>query len=139
MKTEKMKKLVTNLLEKTDYVMHIKNLKQALNHELILKKDYLVIKFNKNNWLKLYIYWYKYSAKTKTKKKKKLRRICLGWWIMQFFWKSMENMRKHRDYQVVTAETRRNNLVSQPNYRITKYFAENLLTVELRKNSSIKK
>ena len=56
MKTEKMKKLVTNLLEKTDYVMHIKNLKQALNHELILKKDYLVIKFNKNNWLKLYIY-----------------------------------------------------------------------------------
>ena len=56
MKTEKMKKLVTNLLEKTDYVMHIKNLKQALNHEFILKKDYLVIKFNKNNWLKLYIY-----------------------------------------------------------------------------------
>ena len=55
MKTEKMKKLVTNLLEKTDYVMHIKNLKQALNHEFILKKDYLVIKFNKNNWLKLYI------------------------------------------------------------------------------------
>ena len=48
-------------------------------------------------------------------------------------------MKKHRDYQLVTAETRRNDLVSQPNYRITKYFAENLLTVELRKNSSIKK
>ena len=51
----------------------------------------------------------------------------------------MENMKKHRDYQLATAETRRNDLVSQPNYRITKYFAENLLPVELRKNSSIKK
>ena len=55
MKTEKMKKLVTNLDEKTDYVMHIKNLKQALNQEFVLKKYYLVTKFNKNNWLKLYI------------------------------------------------------------------------------------
>ena len=55
MKTEKMKKLVTNLDEKTDYVMHIKNLTQALNQEFVLKKSYFVIKFNKNNWLKLYI------------------------------------------------------------------------------------
>ena len=55
METEKMKKLVTNLDEKTDYVMHIKNLKQALNQEFVLKKYYFVIKFNKNNWLKLYI------------------------------------------------------------------------------------
>ena len=51
MKTEKMKKLVTNLLGKTDYVMHIKNLKQALNHEFILKIYYLVIKSNKNKYI----------------------------------------------------------------------------------------
>ena len=32
MKIKKVEKLVTNLHDKTEYVIHIKNLKQALNH-----------------------------------------------------------------------------------------------------------
>ena len=32
MKTEKMKKLVANLHDKTEHVIHIRNSKQALNH-----------------------------------------------------------------------------------------------------------
>ena len=46
MKTEKVKNPVTNLRDKTEYVIHITNSKQALNHELILKKFHRVIKFN---------------------------------------------------------------------------------------------
>ena len=38
MKLEKVEKLVTNLHDKTEYVIHIRNLKQRLNHGLILKK-----------------------------------------------------------------------------------------------------
>ena len=38
MKIEKVEKLVTNLHDKTEYVIHIRNLKQALNHGLVLKK-----------------------------------------------------------------------------------------------------
>ena len=34
-KIEKVEKLVANLHGKTEYVMHIRNLKQALNHGLI--------------------------------------------------------------------------------------------------------
>ena len=49
------KKLVTNLHDKTEYVIHIRNLKQALNHGLVLKKVHRVIKFNQNAWLKPYI------------------------------------------------------------------------------------
>ena len=41
--------------EKTEYVVHIRNLKQALNHELVLKKVHGVNKFNQNAWLKQYI------------------------------------------------------------------------------------
>ena len=37
-KIEKVKKLVADLHNKTEYVIHIKNLKQALNHGLVLKK-----------------------------------------------------------------------------------------------------
>ena len=37
-KLEKVEKLVTNLHNKTEYAIHITNLKQVLNHGLILKK-----------------------------------------------------------------------------------------------------
>ena len=50
-----LKKLVTNLHDKTEYVIHIRNLKQALNHGLLLKKVRRVIKFNQKTWLKPYI------------------------------------------------------------------------------------
>ena len=55
MKIEKVEKLVANLHDKTEYVMHIRNLKQTLNHGLVLEKVYIVIKFNQNASLKLYI------------------------------------------------------------------------------------
>ena len=48
----KVEKLVTNLHDKTEYVIHIKNLKQELNHGLVLNKVHRVIKFNQNAWLK---------------------------------------------------------------------------------------
>ena len=46
MKIEKVEKFVTNLDDKTEYVIHIRNLKQALNHGLVFKKVHKVIKFN---------------------------------------------------------------------------------------------
>ena len=38
MKIEKNEKHVANLHDKTEYVIHIRNLKEALNHGLALKK-----------------------------------------------------------------------------------------------------
>ena len=48
MKIEKVENLVANLHDKTEYVIHKKKLKQALNHGLVLKKVYRVIKFIQN-------------------------------------------------------------------------------------------
>ena len=55
MKIEKVEKLVANLHDKTEYVIHIRNLKHTLNHVLVLKKLHRIIKFNQNTWLKPYI------------------------------------------------------------------------------------
>ena len=55
MKIEKFERLVTNLHEKSEYVIHIRNLKQAFNHGLVLQKVHRVIKFNQNAWLNPYI------------------------------------------------------------------------------------
>ena len=49
------------------------------------------------------------------------------------FGKTMENVRKHRDIKLVTTESRRNYLASQPSYRTTKFFTEHLLAVGMEK------
>ena len=55
MKIKKFEKLAANLHDKTEYITHKKNIKQALNHGLILQKVHKVITFNQNAWLKSYI------------------------------------------------------------------------------------
>ena len=48
MKIEKVERLVANLHDKTEYVIHIKSLKQVLNHGLVLKNVHKMIKFKQN-------------------------------------------------------------------------------------------
>ena len=49
------------------------------------------------------------------------------------FEKTMENMRKYRNIELVTTERRKNYLVSEENYHTIKLFTENLLAVEMKK------
>ena len=49
------------------------------------------------------------------------------------FGKIMENVRKHRDINLVTEDEKRNKLVSEPNYHTIKHFSENLLAIEMKK------
>ena len=52
---EKVKKLVCGIEDKEKYVIHIRAIKQALNHGLILKRVRRTIQFNQTAWLKPYI------------------------------------------------------------------------------------
>ena len=56
-----------------------------------------------------------------------------------FFGRTMENVRKHRDIKFVTTETRRNYLVSEPNYHTTNFFTEHLLAIEMEKKKKTNK
>ena len=49
------------------------------------------------------------------------------------FGKTMEDVRKDRDIKLVPTETRRNYLVSKPNYLSTKMFSDKLLTIEMKR------
>ena len=67
MKIEKTEKIVANLHDKNEYVIHLINLKQALNQGLVLKKTHRTIKFNKKVWLKSCI-----EMKTELRKKQNM-------------------------------------------------------------------
>ena len=55
MTINKVDKLISNLQNKRNYVVHIALLKQALDHRIIFKKVHRVIKFKQEAWLKPYI------------------------------------------------------------------------------------
>ena len=55
--------------------MHIRGLKQAFQHGLILKKVHRVIQLNQKTWLKPYI---DMNTKLRTKAKNELKRISLS-------------------------------------------------------------
>ena len=56
MEIGKIKQHLVNLYDKKEYILHIRTLKQALNHGLVLKKVHRVTKFNQKAWLKTYIH-----------------------------------------------------------------------------------
>ena len=91
MKIKKIKKLVANLHDKTEYVIHIRNLKQALNHGLVLKKVHRVI--NQNAWLKPCT---DMNTDLRKKAKKYFEKDFFKLMNNAVFGKTMENMRKQR-------------------------------------------
>ena len=129
-KVNKCKKLICSIEDKEKYVVHIRALKQALNHGLILKKVHRVIKFNQRAWLKPYI---DMNTKKRMEAKNEFEKNFFKLMINSVFGKTMENLRKHRDIKLVTTDEKRSKLISEPNYHTTKRFSENLLAIEMKK------
>ena len=98
-KLQKVEKLVCSIEDKEKYVIHIRALKQALNHGLILKNVNRVIKINQEAWLKPYI-----DMNTKLIKEAK-NEFEKDFKLMNnsVFRKTMEIVRKHRDIKLVTS------------------------------------
>ena len=129
-KVNKVEKLICSIEDKEKYVIHIKVLKQALNHELVLKKVHRIIQFNQKEWLKPYIHM---NTKLKKEAKNDSEKHFFKLMNNSVFGKTMENVRKHRDSKLVTTDEKRSKLVSEPNYHTTKRFSENLLATEMKK------
>ena len=73
------------------------------------------------------------NTKLRTEAKNDFRKDFFKLMNNAVFGKTMENVRKHRDIKLVTADKRRNQLVSEPNYHTTKYFSKNLMVIEMKK------
>ena len=53
--------------------------------------------------------------------------------------KTNENVRNHRDIKIVTTESRRNYLRSEPDYDSTKFFTNYLLAIETKNRETFLK
>ena len=124
------KKLVCNLNDKKNYIVHINVLKQALDHGLKLRKVHRVIEFEQEAWLKEYI-----DVNTELRKKatNDFEKDFFKLMNNAVFGKTMENVRKHRDIKLVKTDKKRNKLVSEPNFHTVKLIDNNLTIIEMRK------
>ena len=125
MRLGKIENLVTNLYDKTEYVIHIRNFGKAVHR---------VIRFNQKDWVKPYI---DMNTELRQKAKTSFKKGFFKLMNNTVFGKTMENVRKYRDIKLVTTEMCRNCLVSEPNYHTKKLFTENLLAIEMKKTHII--
>ena len=130
MVVNKTKKLICNLQNKKDYVVHINVLKQALDHGLKLIKVHQVIEFDQETWLKEYI---NFNTELRKNAANDFEKDFFKLMNKAVFGKTMGNVRKHRDIKLVRTDKKRNKLVSEPNYHTMKLIDDNLAIVEMRK------
>ena len=95
---------------------------------MVLKEVHRGMKFNQNAWLNAYI---DMNTDLRKNAKNDFEKYFFKLMNNTVFRKTMENVRKHRDIKTVTAEGRRNYLVSEQNYHTTKFFTEHLLAIEM--------
>ena len=86
--------------------------------------------FNQIAWLKPYI---DINTGLRKEAKNEFEKDSFKLMNNSVFGKTIENVRKHRDINLVTTDEKRNNLVSVPNYHTTKCFSENVLAIEMKK------
>ena len=118
------------LYDKKRYLAHIRNLKQALNHGLKLKKVCKAIAFYQEAWFKPYI-----NMNTELRKKS-LNDFEKDFYKLMnnaVFGRSIMNVTRHRDIKLVTDDKKRCKLGSMPNYHTIKQFSENFLAMEMKK------
>ena len=123
-------KLVPNLWDKKNCVIHIRALNQALQHGLKLDRIHRAIEFDQSPWLKTYI---DFNTQLRTEATNDFETDFFKLMNNSVFEKTMENIRKHRNIKLVTTEEKYLRTVMKPNFKCGVLFGENLMGCEMGK------
>ena len=96
-----MMKLIANLGNKTNYVLHYRNLQLYLSLEMKLNKIYRVLKFKQSDWVKRYI---DFNTKKRTNAANSFEKDFFELMINSVYGKTMENLRKRINFRIVNNE-----------------------------------
>ena len=94
-------KLVPSLRDKKNYVIHIRALDQALSHGLVPDHVHRAIEFDQSAWMKPYI---DSNMQLRTKATNDFKKDFFKLINNVVFRKTLENIRKHRNINLITTE-----------------------------------
>ena len=123
-------KLIPNLYDKKNYVVHHKTLTQCESLGLKITKIHRGIKFEESAWLKPYI---DLNTELRKNAKNDFEKDFFKLMNNSVFGKTMENIRNRVDIRLVTNEDQARKLISKPNYKHRKIFCENLIAIHMKK------
>ena len=117
-----------NLYDKEKYVIHVKALKQALDHGLVLKEIHRVIQFKQSAWMKEYI---DFNTTLRTAAKNDFKKYFYKLMNNSVFGKTMENIRRHRDIKLVNNKEDYVEQVMKPNFKSGNLLGTDLMSCEM--------
>ena len=130
----KIPKLLANLNNKTNYIVHYKNLLQALKMGLKLKKIHRILEFKQKNWLAEYI---KLNNDKRSIATNSFEKDFYKLMNNSVFGKTIENPRKRIDFKLVASQKELYKLVNKTSFKERIIFAENVVGVMLEKTTIV--
>ena len=124
-------KLIPNLNDKKNYVIHEELLKLYLNLGLKLKKVHRVLEFSEKLWLKPYI---DFNTDKRTNAKNAFEKEFFKLMNNSVYGKTMENIRKRSNIYLETDPDHLLRQVAKPTYVSHKIFHDNLVALHMKKN-----
>ena len=123
-------KLVANLKKKERYSVHYRNLKLYVRLGMRVTKVHRVISFTQSKWLKPYI---EFNTRQRQHARNDFEKDFFKLMNNSVFGKTMENLRKHKNVELVGNKLRFKRLSSKPNFKSFKIFSEELVAINLAK------
>ena len=127
---EKVEKLLLTLQDKEKYVVHIRMLQWYLKQGLVLKQIHRVIKFKQSPWLKPYI---DFNTEKRKQATTDFEKDFFKLMNNAPYGKTMEDVKNHMDFELVTDVKRYDKLVNEPTFKHTSIINENIVGVERAK------
>ncbi|CAH3175005.1 unnamed protein product [Porites evermanni] len=129
-KVNGVEKLICHFKKRKNYVVHYRNLRQYLEMGMRITKVHRGISFKQSPWMEPYI-----------RKNTELRKTAANSFEKDFFklmnnsvfGKTIENIRKRQNVELVDDRKKAAKLVSKPNFERSTIFVENLIAVHMKK------
>ena len=129
-------KLVPNLMDKTKYVVHYRNLLLYLSLGMKLKKVHRILEFNEKPWMKPYIHL---NTELHKKATSAFEKDFYKLMNNSVFGKTMENLRKRVDIKLVrtdgTENERIRKIIAKPNFNRRVKFSDELSAIQNKTNT----
>ena len=119
-------------MDKKKYVLHISALKFYLQHGLRLKTVHRAISFKQANFLKPFI---EFNTKKRKNANNDFEKDLFNLMNNSVYGKTMENVRKHGDFEIVNSPERFQQLVNKPLFKHRHILNKDLVIVEKDKHT----
>ncbi|CAI6348108.1 unnamed protein product [Macrosiphum euphorbiae] len=125
----KVNKLMATLERKERYIVHYRNLKQAIANGLIVEKVHRVLEFKQSAWLAKYI---NLNTEMRKKASNEFERDFFKLLNNAVFGKTMECVRNRISMELVSCPRRMRKLINKPTFKHVTTYTENLAAVSLQ-------